>query len=81
MSSGFVPKEIAPELDFIAVHLYPEKDKLKEAMETLSGYAVGKPVIIEETFVLKCSVQEFEQFLVVQRHFLSSRFLLAVKGG
>ena len=24
LTSGFVPKEIAPELDFIAVHLYPE---------------------------------------------------------
>jgi len=63
MSSGFVPKEIAPELDFIAVHLYPEKGKVNEALEKLSGFAVGKPVIIEETFVLKCSVQEFEQFL------------------
>ena len=32
-------------------------------METLSGFAVGKPVVIEEMFVLKCSLPEFEQFL------------------
>lgn len=63
MSSGFVPKEIAPELDFIAVHLYPEKGKVPEALEKLSAFAVGRPLVIEETFLLKCSRQEFEQFL------------------
>ena len=63
LTSGFVPKEIAADLDFIAVHLYPEKDKLKEAMETLSGFAVGKPVIIEEMFPLNCPFPEFERFL------------------
>ena len=63
LTSGFVPKEIAAELDFVAVHLYPEKDKIKEAMETLSGFEVGKPVIIEEMFPLNCSIPEFERFL------------------
>lgn len=63
LTSGFVPKEIAPELDFIAVHLYPEKDKVKEELETLSGFAVGKPVIIEEMFPLNCPLPEFERFL------------------
>jgi Cellulase (glycosyl hydrolase family 5) len=63
LTSGFVPKEIAPELDFVSVHLYPEKDKIKEAMETLSGFEVGKPVIIEEMFPLNCSIPEFERFL------------------
>jgi len=63
LTSGFVPKEIVPELDFIAVHLYPEKSKIKEALATLSGFAVGKPVIIEEMFPLNCPVPEFEQFL------------------
>jgi len=63
LTSGFVPKKIAPELDFIAVHIYPEKGKVKEAIETLSGFAVGKPVVIEEMFPLGCSVQEFERFL------------------
>jgi hypothetical protein len=58
-----VPKEIVPELDFLAVHLYPEKGKLKEATETLSGFAVGKPVIVEEMFPLSCSLAEFEEFL------------------
>jgi hypothetical protein len=67
LTSGFVPSEIVPDLDFIAVHLYPEKDKIKEAMETLSGFAVGKPVIIEEMFPLKCPLPEFEGFLEESR--------------
>ena len=40
-----------------------EKGKGKEAMETLSGFAVGKPVVIEETVPMNCSFPEFEQFL------------------
>jgi len=63
LTSGFAPKEIAPELDFISVHLYPEQGKVSEAMDTLSGFAVGKPVIVEETFPLRCSFTEFEEFL------------------
>jgi hypothetical protein len=63
LTSGFVPDEIVSELDFIAVHLYPEKDKVEEAMNTLSGCAVGKPVVIEEMFPLSCSLPEFERFL------------------
>lgn len=64
LTSGFVPEDIAADLDFIAVHLYPEKDKLPEALETLQGFAAaGKPVIIEETFPLKCGADQLEQFL------------------
>jgi hypothetical protein len=59
---------IAPELDFIAVHLYPEKGKVKEAMEMLSGFAMGKPVVIEEMFPLRCSLAEFEEFLDQSRN-------------
>jgi hypothetical protein len=61
--SGFDPKHIAPDLDFIAVHLYPESGKLDDDFATLRGFAVGKPVVIEETFPLKCSAKEFETFL------------------
>jgi hypothetical protein len=34
-----------------------------EALKTLAGFAVGKPVVIEETFPLKCSIRELEQFV------------------
>jgi len=63
LTSGFVPSEIASSLDFISVHLYPEQSKLHEALATLRGFRVGKPVLIEETFPLRCSLAEFERFL------------------
>ncbi|MBW3597712.1 MAG: cellulase family glycosylhydrolase [Planctomycetes bacterium] len=62
LTSGFAPQRILDELDFIAVHIYPEKDKIDEAMETLKGFSLGKPVVIEETFPLKCSPEELSQF-------------------
>jgi hypothetical protein len=63
LTSGFVPDKVAGPLDFVSVHLYPEKGKVKEAFATLRGFAVGKPVVIEETFPLRCSRDEFAQFL------------------
>jgi hypothetical protein len=63
LTSGFVPKMIAPELDFLAVHIYPQKGKVDEALENLKGFAVGKPVIVEETFPLKCSAAELVSFI------------------
>jgi len=63
LTSGFVSKEIAGEIDFVSVHLYPEKGKLKEALETLAGFQVGKPVAIEEMFPLRCSERELAEFV------------------
>jgi hypothetical protein len=63
LDSGFHPDAIVNDLDFISVHLYPERGKAAETMETLRGFAVGKPVVIEETFLLKCTLPEFRQFL------------------
>ena len=63
LTSGFVPDKIADDLDFISVHLYPEKGKVDEALKTLTKFDVGKPVVIEETFPLKCSMEEFGQFI------------------
>lgn len=63
LTSGFVPQKIAAELDFIAVHVYPERGKLEKARETLTGFQVGKPVVVEETFPLKCSAAELENFI------------------
>jgi len=63
LASGFVPEHIAPEIDFISVHLYPEQAKVDEAIRKLRRFAVGKPVVIEETFPLKCSREEFARFI------------------
>ena len=63
LTSGFVPEKIVDDLDFLSVHLYPETGKLEDALKTLKGFSVGKPVVIEETFPLKCSMAEFGQFV------------------
>lgn len=67
--SGFLPEKVAPELDFISVHIYPDSKKPAEAMEGLAKFAVGKPVVIEETFPLSCSAPELENFLLASRKY------------
>lgn len=67
LTSGFVPEKVAGGLDFIAVHLYPESQKLPDALDTLKGFDVGKPVVIEEMFPLKCSVAELRDFIQQSR--------------
>jgi len=63
LTSGFVPNKIVDDLDFLSVHLYPETGKLDNAIKTLKGFSVGKPLVIEETFPLKCSMADFRQFI------------------
>jgi hypothetical protein len=64
LTSGFVPEKIAEDLDFIAVHLYPEQGKLDETLRTLEGFAAaGKPVVIEEIFPLRCDANELGRFI------------------
>lgn len=63
MQSGFYPEQIIQHVDFISAHLYPEFGAPEEMIKTLHGFCVGRPVIIDETFHLKCSVPEQEWFL------------------
>jgi hypothetical protein len=63
LTSGFVPEKVADALDFLCVHLYPERGKVDEALTTLKGFSLGKPIVIEETFPLRCSMAEFARFI------------------
>jgi glutamate racemase len=63
LTSGFDPLKVAEKLDFVAVHIYPAAGKVDEALETLKGFQIGKPVIVEETFPLKCSHEEMKAFI------------------
>ncbi len=64
---GLSPPAVGPALDFIAVHIYPEKRKTDEALETLKRFDLGKPILVEETFPLSCGVPELRQFLLRSR--------------
>jgi Cellulase (glycosyl hydrolase family 5) len=61
--SGFVPEKIAPDVDLISVHVYPEKGKVDEAVQMLKKFSVGKPLVVEETFPLSCGIVELEDFI------------------
>lgn len=67
LTSGFVPGDVTKPLDFVAVHLYPEKGQVDAALATLRGFDVGKPIVIEETFPLRCSFDEMATFLMHAR--------------
>jgi hypothetical protein len=49
-------------LDYLSVHLYPKDATVDATLELLKSLRIGKPVIIEETFPLSCSVESFERF-------------------
>jgi hypothetical protein len=63
LTSGFVPEKVVDDLDFVSVHMYPKRGEVDQALQTLAGFAVGKPVLIEETFPLACSPKELEEFI------------------
>ena len=62
-TSGVIPEKVAPDLDFICVHLYPEAGKMDETLQTLKRFAVGKPVVVEELYPLRCSPKELDEFI------------------
>jgi hypothetical protein len=62
-AAGFPPKKIAPDVDFFAVHVYPDQGKVQVALDSLTRYKIGKPIVVEETFPMKCSVMEYRDFI------------------
>jgi hypothetical protein len=61
--SGFIPRDVAPHVDFLSVHIYPKSKEPSEAQTAFSECKTSKPLVIEETFPLECTVEEFERFL------------------
>lgn len=59
----FYDPEVGASLDFVSVHFYPRKDQVDEALTALKVYEVGKPLVIEEMFPLRCSLEEMETFI------------------
>ncbi len=59
----FHSQAVGASLDFVSVHFYPDKDRGDAALEALAVYEVGKPLVIEEMFPLKCSLEEMRTFV------------------
>jgi len=57
------PAQIASQVDFVAVHAYPGARRVDAALRYVARYRKGKPVVIEETYPLNCSPEEYADFL------------------
>ena len=66
-----MPSRIAAEIDFVSVHLYPQAGKTRDALDTLRGFAAGKPLLVEETFPLQCSAGELRSLMEASRGIVS----------
>ena len=55
--------EVGAKLDFVSVHFYPRKGEVEQALTALAVYELGKPLVIEEMFPLKCGQVELDQFI------------------
>jgi hypothetical protein len=59
--------DVGQNLDFVSVHFYPEKDQIEKALTALAVYNVGKPLVIEEMFPLKCGTEQLDEFITRSR--------------
>ncbi|MEZ6060805.1 MAG: cellulase family glycosylhydrolase [Planctomycetaceae bacterium] len=59
----FHSPSVGRRLDFVAVHFYPKSGEIEKALTALKAYETGKPVLIEEMFPLKCSIDELAEFI------------------
>jgi len=53
----------ARHLDFVSIHVYPKSAKIKEEIDELSAYEIGKPLVVEEFFPLACNMDELKAFM------------------
>lgn len=68
---GFLPfatyAELASELDHVSVHVYPRAGEIDASLELLEDISVGRPVVVEETFLLESGADGLRDFLVRSR--------------
>ncbi|GAA4310402.1 cellulase family glycosylhydrolase [Compostibacter hankyongensis] len=63
----FCSPEVAKELDFISVHFYPDGKDVAGQIRILKTYDIGKPLLIEEMFPLKCNIDTLNAFVEASR--------------
>lgn len=59
----FHAPDVGANLDFISIHVYPKTGEVDQALKGLKSYALGKPIVVEEMFPMKCSLAELDQFI------------------
>jgi len=59
----FYSERVGSQLDFVSVHFYPRAGEVQEALDAFRVYDIGKPIVVEEMFPLKCSIPELQQWI------------------
>lgn len=59
----FYAPEVIGAFDFVSIHVYPKQGEVDKALAALAVYDLGKPLVIEETFPLSCTIEEMDDFL------------------
>ncbi len=59
----FYAPQVAKHFDFVSVHFYPKSGEVEKALTALAVYDIGKPLVVEETFPLHCTIEELDEFL------------------
>lgn len=59
----FYAPGILEKLDFVSIHVYPQTGKVDEALAVVEIFQLGKPVVVEEIFPLKASLEETDKFI------------------
>lgn len=59
----FYSPQAAQHLDFVSIHVYPKPNQLEKELAALAVYDIGKPLVIEETFPLACSIPDLDKFM------------------
>ncbi|MEZ6089863.1 MAG: cellulase family glycosylhydrolase [Pirellulaceae bacterium] len=59
----FHDPQVGRSLDFVSVHFYPKSGEVDQALNALKVYDVGKPLVVEEMFPLKCGTEELMRFV------------------
>ena len=54
--AAILSPQVARHLDFVSVHFYPKEGQVEETLKALATYDIGKPLVVEETFPLSCSL-------------------------
>ncbi len=66
----FYSDAVGENLDFVSVHFYPEKGEVEKALTALRVYNVGKPLVVEEMFPLRCGLDDLDAFVEGSREFV-----------
>ena len=59
----FYSPTVAKHFDFVSIHAYPDNGKVDQAIAALAVYDIGKPLVVEETFPLTCTIPEMDRFV------------------